>query len=371
MEYFSKNRIIAFIFVVFIVVTGFVAWYKSSIRVDCNYELEGISSLPPGEIEKEDNETASEKKEQMEKVINCFNSDNFTELDDYAKKIRTEKIRNSYGQWKLYTLYKILAYPVIVETPSKPTEEEWQNHLDKLVKWINQNPASITARIAIADALVSYAWKARGSGYASEVTEDGWRLFKERVEEAEKILNNAKEIPEKCPHRYQVMSIIAKAQGWDIERYNELFNEAISIEPLYEEIYLSKTVYLKPKWFGKKGDVKKFAEEVINTLGGKEAYRIYYLIATEQAMTYGFDLFLKETELSWEKIIKGYDASQELYGFRVGRLNFFCNMALKAKDYKTVRKAMKEIGDNISLDVWGSTEYYNKMKEEAFKNCSD
>jgi hypothetical protein len=351
----SKKRTIAITIIsIFIVTILSVAWYKSL-------------SLPPGEIEKEDNETAIEKKEQREKVINCFNSDNFTELDDYAHKLRTEKIRNSYGEWKLFTLYQILSEPVAVEKPSQATEEEWQNYLDKFAKWINQNPSSITARIAYAGALVEYAWKARGGGYASEVTEDGWRLFKERIAKAEQILNEAKTISEKCPHWYTVMSHIATAQGWDIERYNKLFKEAISIEPLYEETYLTKASYLMPRWHGRKGDVEKFAEEVINTLGGKEAYRIYYLIVTNQIELYGFDS-LKETEFCWEKIIKGYEASQDLYGFRVGRLNYFCNMALKVGDYKTARKAMRKIGTNIAMDVWGNAEYYNKMKEKALNN---
>jgi hypothetical protein len=330
--------------------------------------LESISSIPPGEIEKEDNEIAMEKEEQRVIVVNCFNSDNFTELDDYAHKLRTEKIRNSYGQWKLFTLYQILNEPVSVEKPGKVTEEEWQYHLDKLKKWINQNPSSITARIAYADAMVEYAWKARGNGYASEVTEDGRRLFKERIAEAEQILNEAKNIPEKCPHWYKVMSHIATAQNWDIERYNKNFNEAISMEPLYEETYLTKASYLTPRWHGKKGDVEKFAEEVISTLGEKEGYRIYYLIVTNQIELYGFDSF-KKTKFCWNKIIKGYDAAQELYGFRVGRLNYVCMLALRTRDYKTVRKAMKMIGPNIAMDVWGNNKYYNKAKEEAFSNC--
>jgi len=46
-------------------------------------------------------------------------------------------------------------------------------------------------------------------------------------------------------------------------------------------------------------------------------------------------------------------------------------MAVVAQDDKTVREAMKRIGSNIAINVWGSPNYYNKMKKRAFKNCYD
>ncbi len=73
----------------------------------------------------------------------------------------------------------------------------WQVHDRIHQEWIAQFPASITARVAYADFLREYAWHARGTDLADKVTEEGWRLFGERLESARKMLAEARELTEK------------------------------------------------------------------------------------------------------------------------------------------------------------------------------
>jgi hypothetical protein len=340
-------------------------------KVDCREELQGISSLPPFEKERQIQREENERQEMFNMVTRCLSKKNYTELDNYARKLRTSKTRDFYGTWQLVKFYDAVSTPLSYGNSNGrggATDDQWQSHLGKLEQWIKNDPGSITARIAYANTLEDYAWEARGSGYASEVTDQEQRSCDERLEKAEKVFNDARKLPENCPYLYTVMFFYAKAQGWDIERYNKIFNEAVRQEPDYEPNYLAKAAYLMPRWNGNEGDMEQFAEDLLKRIGGKEGYRIYYLIAREQASYYQGNV-TDNTSLSWEKIKKGYEAEVELFGDNVPRLNYFCKMAVNANDDKTARKLMKKIGTNVVVTIWGGMENYNKKKEWAFKSC--
>jgi hypothetical protein len=205
-------------------------------------------------------------------------------------------------------------------------------------------------------------------GYTEQRATEENKLYKDRISEVEQILNEARKIPEICPHWYYLMLNIAHRKGWDIERYDQIFNEATNFEPSYEQLYICKIYYLKE--FALKGAVEKFADEIYAKLGGKEGQRMYYVITAVQALTYGIDVF-DQTELSWDKVVEGYNASNELFGECTTRLNYFCYLATAAHDTNTVRKAMKRIGPNVDTRIWGNIKYYGKVKDWAFKGCSD
>ena len=95
-------------------------------------------------------------------------------------------------------------------------ESMWQLH-DRIHKgWIAAKPDSITARIAHADFLAEYAWHARGSGYANEVSKDGWKLFGERLTAAHEILKQAKPMQPQCPMWWSVSATSMSRCRWPI-----------------------------------------------------------------------------------------------------------------------------------------------------------
>jgi Domain of unknown function (DUF4034) len=55
------------------------------------------------------------------------------------------------------------------------------DQLETLHDWIQANPDSITARVALANTLVAYGWKARSTGYANSVTDSACKLLGERL----------------------------------------------------------------------------------------------------------------------------------------------------------------------------------------------
>src|SRR4030081_2540551 len=148
-----------------------------------------------------------------ETALQMVKDKKYAELDCFADRVRSGKERLPDGRWKLDVFYSGLASPVIY--PVHATEEDWNVHLKELGKWTLAKPKSITARVALAEALIGYAWYARGNGLADTVSNSGWKLFDDRVAEAKQILESAWKLPVKCPEWYAVMQTVALAQGWN------------------------------------------------------------------------------------------------------------------------------------------------------------
>ena len=154
----------------------------------------------------------------------------FVELDKMADEVRSSKARFPGGGWKLSRFYGALSR---MNAGENATEADWQSHLAVFQRWMTARPQSITARVALAEAYLDYAWAARGHGYANTVTAEGWRLFEERSQQAAKVLIDAAALPAKCPYWYELMQQVALAAGADKSQHRAIFEKAIKFEPLY------------------------------------------------------------------------------------------------------------------------------------------
>ena len=112
-----------------------------------------------------------------ETALKMVKDKKYAELDCFADRVRSGKERLPDGRWKLDVFYSGLASPVVYSVHA--TEEDWNVHLKALRKWTLAKPKSITARVALAEALIGYAWFARGNGLADTVSNSGWKLFGE------------------------------------------------------------------------------------------------------------------------------------------------------------------------------------------------
>jgi hypothetical protein len=142
-------------------------------------------------------------------IRQLFQQEKFAEIDRIAAAARTTKARFAGGYWKVHTIYLALEHP---GTKTSAGEAEWTQHLNRLEKWKEQFPNSITARIALAEAYNSYGWKARGTDYAAQVTDEGWQLLAERAHQGQVILEEAEALPEKCPEWYAAMIEISRSE---------------------------------------------------------------------------------------------------------------------------------------------------------------
>jgi hypothetical protein len=293
-------------------------------------------------------------------IRQLLQQEKFTEIDRIAAEARTTKARFAGGYWKVHTIYLALEQP---GTKTSADEAEWREHLARLEKWKAQFPASITARIALAESYNSYGEKARGGGYADQVTDEGWKLLAERAHKGQAILEEAEALPEKCPEWYAAMIEIARSEEWEPDQLQALFQKAVAFEPEYYYYYRMLADSLLPKWGGEEGDAARFAAVVADGVGGKKGDLIYFEIAT--TLVCACDNVHGLNSLSWPRIKAAYTALQELYGTSVSHLNEIAMMAFRAADFDYATVSFNEIGDNWDKAVWPTRDSFYNFKYQA------
>ena len=227
-------------------------------------------------------------------VGGLVDAEDFPQLDCIADSARVNKSRFPGGKWQLYTFYRGVS-----EVEGHATEEDWNNRMGHLQKWMSTNPKSITAAVALAQAYVNFAWHARGDGYSDTVTESGWKLFGQRIDKAKAILDAASSLPAKCPHWYVSMQLVARAQGWDMEQSTRLVKQATATFPDYYYYYGSLATYMLPKWGGEEGDAATFAQQSADRLGGAKGDMLYFRIGERIVCACDEPEF---TRLSWARL---------------------------------------------------------------------
>ncbi|MGB9432312.1 MAG: DUF4034 domain-containing protein [Candidatus Acidiferrum sp.] len=288
-------------------------------------------------------------------VRHLFDNEKFDELEAIAAKARSQKERFLGGAWKLNVLYTTIQGPGSLTS----TDAVWTEHMERLQRWIDAKPESITPRVALAQAYLRFAWKARGRGYSDTVTSDGWKLFGQRVQQAKETLEKAETVSTKDPQWYHDMQIVALAQGWNRSQADDLLQKASSFEPNYFYFYSAYANYLLPKWYGKPGEAETFAQTIADRLGGPEGDLIYFEIAL-------VDNCCKAKEqmpnLSWERIKQGFAALEQLYGSTNHELNAVAFMAARQKDNQFAQQIFTRIGENWDEVVWDNKAKFDKSK---------
>jgi hypothetical protein len=293
-------------------------------------------------------------KEYKEAVADLLKQQKFDDLDCIAHAVRSERTRFPGGLWKLHNIYIGLTEPT-----GHATEEDWTERISLLQTWVTAKPNSITARVALAEAYSGYAWDARGNGYSNTVTDSGWKLFNQREEQAKTILDQAADLPEKCPEWY--LAVQQMAEGPE-ER--AAFERAVAFEPDYYYYYRIHATELLPKWNGEEGDTPAFVAQAADHLGGAKGDILYFQVASNLACACNDPEFYK---LSWERIQKGFAAVEKAYGASIINSNSLALMAVQFNDYVAADAAFKQIGDQWDESVWKTEQYFEANKHDAAK----
>lgn len=112
-------------------------------------------------------------------ITSDLERNDFAAIDAKADKARKNKERLSGGYWKIKGIYDGLAD---IYGKELVTDEIWQNRIAKLQKWKQQFPKSITARVALGEAYLKYAWFARGTGFSNTVSREVWNVVDKRLD---------------------------------------------------------------------------------------------------------------------------------------------------------------------------------------------
>lgn len=312
-------------------------------------EVDTIS--PSGKFEKEINAKLLER--------------DFESIEVLAKEARDKKERLPGAYWKLDSVYKGLVSHFAEYKGQSVTDEMWKNRLELLEGWKQNSPDSITARVALAEGHMQYAWFARGHGYADSVSRKDFQLFEERVRMAEKELLDAESLNPQCPRWYRNLLYVGMISGWPNEEFEQIYEKAIRFEPNYLQFHLIKSESVTPKWNGEQGDWQKFLDSLpgkLATLQTAESDIVYLVVAVNK-------LGDRSVNVNWamiakERISKGFHAMEKKYGIDNLRLNQFAFISCLTMDLKSAQAAFERIGSDRNSEVW-SAQTFESMKELA------
>lgn len=288
-------------------------------------------------------------------IASLLREKQFDQLDCLAQRARSTKERFSGGGWKLSTLY--LGLDDAVPRSIRASDEDWSEHIQLLKEWESERPQSVTARIALADSYISYAYFARGDGYASTVSDNGWKLFRERLSAAKEILDSASSLPTKDPQWYWVMFDIAKSDDWGLGETQALYDQAIKFEPDYYYYAAAFAGYLDPKWHGNPGDLERFVQEAADRLGGTKGNIFYFHVALITMCGCQDD-----PQLDWPRVVRGFKANEKQYGISLSVLNEVAYLAVHQKDAITANDLFLRIGDNWNDSQWTDRQNFDSAK---------
>lgn len=291
----------------------------------------------------------------------------YHKLDAVADQFRASQETFADGSSKLSTFYQ-----GATDLPRDSAASA--NFIDNLRAWIKANPNSITARVALADALVAYAWQARGNSYAYQVPEEGWKLFGERLVEARLVLRKAKTLEAKCPHWWDVALLIGRGQDWDWKTYNSVFEEGLQQAPYFNELYYEKLSNLLPRWHGGEGDWEKFALEAANKVGGEKGDILY------ARMIWNMDLKRLTADnaphpgIAFDKLDAGFKALRQQFPDNLSVKSEWARLCCVIGQTDEKRSALcrvraRELFDQINAQVdtriWTGTDEFTRMRSWA------
>jgi hypothetical protein len=132
----------------------------------------------------------------------------------------------------------------------------------------------------------------------------------------------------------------------------EYFKKGVAARKYYYRLYGAKANYLLQRWYGRRGDEEKFAEDEASQLDGEDGDAMYAIIAEYVGLAEETEFF-NITKFSWDRLKRGIktimnNATDSWLKKR--QLNELIYFACITNDARTFSEAMAEIKDNDSWD---------------------
>jgi tetratricopeptide (TPR) repeat protein len=309
-------------------------------------------------IRKRLTECGTPYKEDPSDVALLFERRSFKDLEKELASLLRNKTRNKEGYRPLYRAYQVLC-------DNSDNERFHQIKIDILKEWLMQYPSSHFANAFLGKVYINYAWNARGTGFASTVIEEGFKLFKERLLTAKEYLEKAYSLNHSDPFVPAYLITVAMGLSLDREEMEKQFKRAISADPTEQLAYYTKLTYLMPKWHGSEEEMFSFARDAVRK--APPGSRIPGVLLSAHWEMY----YRSNSDASYFKNILVWKEMKEVYLILSNRFpesnnihNWFARTAYLAGDYETAREELKKIGDDWLEDAWINKKGFVEAKKE-------
>lgn len=288
-------------------------------------------------------------------VQRAINAKDFDQLDKLYEQWCTGNDRFPDGRWKLSQYGNGLS-------ENFSAWNTWVKDLATIKMWEKIRPKSEAAQYAEAIYWRMYAWKARGSGYASSVSKEGWEIFRERLTKSKDILDTLRTTPPQCPAPYPLTLSVLTDLGASEEQLLSVYSEGTRRFPEYHNIYFSMATHYQPKWGGSVEKYDAFAKRAANQtkkFEGMGMYaRLYWLVDYESGIPF-YEHTAQPPE--WKNLHEGYEDLMRKYPSSMHNLGKYADVVCRTSDSKLYRELRSKIdGYEQSVEMVDSVDVCDK-----------
>ena len=260
-----------------------------------------------------------------------------------------------------------LAYKKICMNPdAKFASSQW---IQTFENWLKHNPESHFANACTGVFYIGHAWNARGSGWASTVTNEGSRLFSERLSTAQRYLEKAYQLDPSDPIVPARLIDVARGLGLGYEEMEKQFQRALQADKSEYQAYHSKLTYLMPKWQGMTVEAEErmfdYAREaaqfsppnsLIPLVLAEAHWEMYYRSGHKKAYFRNPEVW-EETKKVYLSLAKRFPQSRKIH-------NWFAMTAYLAGDQAIAKKELEIIKGDWLEEAWGDRKYFEAARKE-------
>lgn len=260
-------------------------------------------------------------------------AESYQVFEDWCSSYTQGKTKQLDGRWVI-DLYLAGFEDYFTLETSKINS--WDDDHQKVRKWRSMYPQSACAPIVEAGFWITYAWYARGGGYANSVTPEGWQLFIERLNKADNILEESKSLASVNPVWYTAKIYtglgLQKPKG---DMISTLMS-GLAVFPDYFQSSFVMTLHLLPKWGGSWREIDAFVRAVVDTTEKTQKKMIYARLYWYVSQMGGSSAkFFDETLVDWHLMKNGFDDLIAFYPKSAWNLNNYASFACRANDKET------------------------------------
>ncbi len=248
-----------------------------------------------------------------------------------------------------------------------------KRHYDELEAALRKNKTCSEAIFLTIKGLFysDWAWEARGSGFSDSVTEEGAKLFNERLLVAQPCLEQAWALDRSNEY---ICKQLVKASGaqQDMNALEIWFQRGKKIDPDDEQLYIAKLTYLQPRWFGSSEDMLQFGRECLKE--GRWDSRIPFVLLSAHYWAAGDTVedrrsYFAQPEV-WKEIEPLFTTYLARYPSNYMRLSSYINYAASAGKWDLVSKLMHDHGWDVIFLALEDQEYTSYSKILSFQDHS-
>lgn len=288
--------------------------------------------------------------------------DNFKEIERVGIEFIQKKARQPFSAWKIRHFADAITHPGNRKDP-----KDWEFVIGKWEAWQKESGSEF-AHAMLGKVYLNYGHNARGSDFASEVPEENWPKFEERVSKAVGILTEAKKKDPKNPENYRNLLHCGIFQGWPRKKMDDLLNESITVAPDYFDCHYNMAYYLMERWHGDEGDWQRYANSLPERLGGDTGLMVYARLSENLYQYYQKDFFAEDREdkISWKRMKAGFEALMKHFPDSSQILNSYACFAWRAGDLETAREKFQILDkEGLLFELrWGGRQQLDTARKD-------